>query len=176
MNKASSRMNSISEKEAEQVIALWEKNFPNVTVIQHPSDGSGMLTLAHGMKGMSFMDVNGLKCRSPLFTMALLSSEVALDQDGVPHYANAYEIMAQNVPGLSGNPSNMSLYKKYLNQNGLDVHSDHYHWKTGDLNPAIHHFGADIAPLDFSVKTIDALKKMMLDTQRLIQMHSAFPQ
>lgn len=163
----------ITEAEAQQVIALWNRNFPNVTVIQHPADGSGMLTLAHSMPGMTSMDVNGLKCKSPLFTMALMSSEVAMDQNGVPHYTNAYEIMGPNVPGLNGNPSNMSLYKKYLNQNGLDVHSDHYHWKTEGLNPAIHHMGVNMSPMVFSEKTIDALKKMMADTQRLIQMHNA---
>lgn len=160
--------NTITQAEANEVVNLWKKNFPNVKVIQQPSDGSGKLTLAHGISGSNHMDVNGLKLSSPLFTMALFSTEVAPDAYGKLHYASAYEIMFPNIGTKNGQMSNMSLYKKYLNDYGLDVHSDHYHWKTNMLHPAIHHMGVDMSPLDFSQRTIFALKSMIQDTKDIV--------
>ena len=152
---------TITQSEANEVISLWKKNFPNVKVIQQPSDGSGKLTLAHGIAGYNYMDVNGLKLSSPLFTMALFSAEVAPDVYGKLHYASAYEIMYPNIGTKNGQMSNISLYKKYLNDYGLDVHSDHYRWKTNMLHPVINHMGVDITPLEFSNRTILALKSIL---------------
>jgi hypothetical protein len=151
-----------------QVKSLWESNFPNVTIITSPDLGfSGILTLSHGFDDMPFMLVNGIKYKSPLFTMALLSSEIAEDEDKNLYYAHAYEVMWVNYPNKNGTKSNVGQYVEYLWNVGLEVHSDHYHWKTAELWPAVHHTGIDITPLEFSKRTIDALKLLMRVTDEL---------
>lgn len=147
--------------QTQEVVSLWSQNFPNVTVITSPEMGDTSLTLAHGMPNVTHMHVDGLKMKSPIFTMALYSSEVAIDANGVSHYAHAYEIMAKNIPSKDGSNSSMEEYTQALWQLGMKVHSDHYHWKTAELSPVIHHMGVDMTPLDFSRRTITALNRMM---------------
>lgn len=165
----------ISQQEAQQVVALWKQNFPNVTVITSPSNGQPFLTLAHGFYGVNSMQVNGLAMKSPLFTMGLYSSEVAQDANGDSHYAHAYEMMFPNVPSLDGTLSNVGTYVQTLWDSGFEVHADHYHWKDAHLMPAIHHMGVGMTPSDFTRGTINALNVMFARTAELSGQHAPTP-
>ncbi len=151
---------AITVAEARQVVNLFKQNFPNVVVITSPELGHPYLTLAHGFPGMGAMNVNGLQMNSPLFTMALYSSEVARGNDGRLHYAHAYEVMSPNIPSNDGSSSNIGTYVNSLWDSGLEVHSDHYHWKTAGLSPAVHHMGVDMSPIDFASRTINSLSQL----------------
>ena len=159
---------SITVKEAQDVVALWKQHFPNVTIITSPELGQPYLTLAHGFPGIDHMDVNGLQMKNPLFTMALASFEVAKSVNGSRHYAHAYEAMWPNISSPSRESSNMGNYVNNLWKLGMEVHADHYHWKTDMLHPAIHHMGINMTPLDFSSRTITALLALLNDTERFI--------
>jgi len=166
VRNASPVRDSITVKESQDVVALWKEYFPRVTVITSPEQGQPYLTLAHGFTDVDHMDVNGLQMKSPLFTMALASFEVAKNTSAHGHhYAHAYEVMWPNVSNPSRERSNMGNYVNNLWRLGMEVHADHYHWKTDSLNPAIHHMGTSMSPLDFSSRTITALLALLNDTE-----------
>lgn len=156
----------LSVEETQEVVALWSQHFPNVVVITSPEMGHSTLTITHGFPGVDHMDVNGLHMKSPLFTNALVSFEIAQSVDGTYHYASAYEVMWPNISSSSRQSSDMGNYVENLWKLGMEVHADHYHWKSDMLHPAIHHMGVDITPLDFSARTIVALQRLLQETER----------
>lgn len=153
----------LSAEETQEVVALWSQHFPNVVVITSPEMGHSTLTITHGFPGVDHMDVNGLHMKSPLFTNALASFEIAQNVDGTYHYASAYEVMWPNISNRQ--PSDMENYMENLWKLGMEVHADHYHWNT-DTYPGIHHMGIDMTPLDFSARTIVALQRLLQETER----------
>lgn len=154
--------------EAQAVVNLWKQNFPGVTVITSPSMGHPFLTIAHGFPGVTHMNVNGIQMKSPLFTNALASYEIAQESDGSIHYVCAYELMWPNVSSPYGESSNVSNYVRNLWKLGMEVHSDHYHWKSDMLHPAIHHMGIDMFPVDFTARTIVAIQKLIDETDSVL--------
>lgn len=163
-NEAYPNSADLTAEEAHLIIEYWQQHFPGVRVITSPSLGHEHLTFSHGFSGVNHMNVYGLEMKSPLFTNALASFEVAEDENGISHYASAYEIMWPNINMEDIQSSTMNEYVKDLWKVGLDVHSDHYHWKSDMLHPAVHHMGIDIHPLEFSAKTVAAIQRLVSNT------------
>ncbi|CAH6418637.1 Hypothetical protein POVN_LOCUS356 [uncultured virus] len=141
----------------------WKDAFPSASllpVIGLPSNGNGVATLTHGMNDGMKMSINGLQCNSPLCNNALYSAEVA---DG--HWLNLYEIMIPDIPGRNGEPSTGDIYVNLLQEMGLEVDGNHYHWKGAYVMPqatgilAVHHKGINIDPFEFSARTIRAIQE-----------------
>lgn len=148
---------------ANEVQSLWRKSFPDASllpVIGLPSNGNGVLTLTHGTGHK--MSINGLLSNSPLANNALYSSECINNV-----YLNLYEIMIPDIPGTGGQPSTAEIYVKALQENDLDVAGVHFHWFGSHvLNNdrgviAVHHQKSNMHPIDFSIRTIIALHKVM---------------
>lgn len=150
-------MNDCLAKELEK---QWKQVFPDATilpVIGYPSKGNGVVTITHTMGDCKFLKINGLKSKSPLSNNALFSSECS---DG--KYINLYEIMLPDIPGKCGEPSTVQIYVNTLQEYGLDVAGNHYHWTGAKMDGyfplAIHHQNIGMAPHEFVCRTLKALK------------------
>lgn len=153
----------ITDEKARQIEQLWKLSFPDASIfpiIGLPSNNKGVVTLTHTMGDGKLMTINGLASRSPLANNALYSSEVSNGR-----YLNLYEIMVPDVPGQNGQPSSGSRYVNALAANGLDVAGVHFHWFGGLMNGvnavAVHHQNVGMDPLEFSRRTIQAIKSSM---------------
>lgn len=154
---------TVTDELALEIQGVWQRAFPSASllpVIGLPSNAEGVATLTHG--GGHTMKINGLPSKSALANNALYSFECS---EGV--YVNLYEIMLPDIPGQHGEPSTVEYYTKLLNKYGLSVSSSHYHWWGSFVLPeatliaAVHHqtTNNEITPLEFSRRTIQALKK-----------------
>lgn len=168
-----SRQNNctLNDNQAHQVEAVWKQAFSDaflLPVIGLPSNSDGVLTLTHTDGSGKVMKINGLPSRSPLANNALYSSECINGK-----YLNLYEIMIPDIPGDDGEDSTAEFYVKQLWQQGLHVAGVHFHWTGSSIFDsqnnnrvdrgviAVHHQMSDMNPIEFSQKTIIALKTVM---------------
>jgi hypothetical protein len=170
---------------AKTVESIWKTAFPSASilpVIGMPSTGNGVMTLIHGMDlgdskiPMPLLKINGLISKSALANNALYSVECSGGGGGNPSvYLNLYEIMLPDIPGTNGAKSTAQIYINELAKAGLDVTAAHYHWTGAGVFPndkgvtAVHHMGIDIDPIDFSDRTIAALRVAMAEIMRRAQ-------
>jgi len=148
---------------AEQVVAVWKTMFPDAAilpVIGYPSKGKGVMTLTHsgnmaGMPPMPPMTINGVSSGSPLANNALYSAEPT-----TAGFLNLYETMLPDIPGANGGRSLGTRYKDALQQLGIEVDGDHYHWAGGQMMGqfarAIHSKNFGMHPIDFSQRQLRA--------------------
>lgn len=161
----------VTDKLAREIEALWKSAFHDAAllpVIGLPSNNHGVLTLTHTDGSGNMLKINGLPSRSPLSNNALYSAECSKGQ-----YLNLYEVMIPDIPGADGRESTAEIYVKLLGECGLNVAGVHFHWfgsymfednKGNRIDrgvTAVHHQGIDIHPIEFSKKTISALKKTL---------------
>ena len=148
---------------AEQVATVWKSMFPDAAilpVIGYPSKNKGVMTLTHsgniaGMSPMPPMTINGVASASPLSNNALYSAELT-----PAGFLNLYETMLPDVPGKNGERSLGTRYKDALQQLGIEVDGDHYHWAGGQMNGqtarAIHSKSFGMSPVDFAQRQLRA--------------------
>ena len=155
---------------AQQVEAIWRTAFPDAAilpVIGYPSYSGGVMTLTHTDGSGVMMRINVLMSKSPLANNALYSTECSEGQ-----YLNLYEIMIPDIPGKHGRRSTAQIYNNALQEEGLDVSAKHFHWtgstvyKNDHLVAAVHHQAIGMHPVEFTHKTIRALKKALAAIQR----------
>lgn len=166
----------VDDKLALEIEALWKAAIPSATllpVIGLPSNADGVLTLTH-RHGDDLLKINGLPSKSPLSNNALYSAEVSKGK-----YINLYEVLLPDIPGEHGEPSTAEIYAHLLSKAGLSVAGVHFHWwgnyifnQNGERIDrgvaAIHHQGIGIHPIEFSIKTIKALKKVFKIIERRV--------
>lgn len=110
----------------------------------------------------NLLKINELSSKSLLSNNALFSSECSRGK-----FLNLYKIMLHDIPGKNGRASSAEIYVNALRDNGLDVTSVHFHWWGSSLGDkdrgvtAIHHQKIGMHPIDFTQRTIDALKTAM---------------
>lgn len=148
---------------AEQVANIWRSMFPDAAilpVIGYPSKGKGAMTLTHsgniaGKPAMPPMKINGVPSSSPLANNALYSAELT-----PAGFLNLYETMLPDVPGTNGSRSLGTRYKDALQQLGIEVDGDHYHWAGGEMMGhaarAIHSKSFGMHPADFTQRQLQA--------------------
>lgn len=151
---------------ANQIVAIWKGLFSDamlLPVIGLPSNNNGVMTLTHtmqmpGMPPPPPLTINGLPTKSPLGNNALFSSELSNGR-----WLNLYEIMIPDIAGANGALSSGEKYVAALEQSGISVGGDHYHWKggrmLGQFPLAIHsQTTSGMDPVEFSNKHIAALR------------------
>jgi hypothetical protein len=156
----------LTDNYAKTLETEWKRAFPDASilpVIGLPSyKGSGVVTITHTMGDNNLLKINGLPSHSPLANNALYSSELS---NGI--YLNLYEIMIPDIPGTNGQPSSAERYVAALRDNGLNVAGVHFHWFGATLGGgdrgviAIHHQGEGMNPIEFTRRTINALRTVM---------------
>ncbi|SPN79617.1 Hypothetical protein ZAZAV_397 [Cedratvirus Zaza IHUMI] len=153
-----------------------DKHAKDVVVITH-TDGTGIP-----------LKINGLDSFSPLSNNALYSYECAPEhkkcdkKHARKHGLNLYETLLPDIPGKPGEKSTVEIYVKLLNKYGLDTAGVHFHW-WGEYKfdikrkhervdrgiVAVHHQAVDVDPVEFSEKTICALKKTLKIIKKRIE-------
>lgn len=161
---------TLTDADANRVAALWQATFTEAFLIPRigiPSQDGGVLTLAHNLQRspsepeMELL-INGLPSNSPLAEYALYSAECSEGK-----FINLYEVMLPELPGSNGTLSTTSAYVDALGRQGLQVAGFHFHWlgfKTIITDAglhAIHHQSESLDPLEFSRRTIAALKEAL---------------
>ena len=156
---------SITDQQALAVQALWRQTFPDATllpVIGFPSNANGVLTLTHTLGLNKLLKLDRLISISPLSNNALYSAENINGQT-----LNLYEILIPDIPGVNGEESTAQIYVNALHDQGLSSAGVHLHWsgqavfngQPHDHNiTAVHHQQYDLSPLEFSQRTINALR------------------
>lgn len=138
------------------VLKLWQAIDSKASVSKEWSTPTVML-LTHQLGTMP-MTLDGVTSMSPLANNALLSIE-CVTINGRKDWLMMYEIMIPDIPGVRGEASTAEVYRNSLNDQGLRIDGDHYHWKGASrLMNAIHHKQIGGDPLEFCRKTITALQ------------------
>ena len=164
------RCTTLTDADAARVVALWNATFTEAFLIPRigiPSQDGGVITIAHNLQRSPSepeMDllINGLPSMSPLAEYALYSAECSNGR-----FINLYEVMLPELPGSNGTRSTTSIYVDALGRQGLQVAGFHFHWlgfKTLITDAglhAIHSQSEDLDPLEFSRRTIEALKEAL---------------
>lgn len=159
--------------DATNILSVWIQSFPFsaiIPVIGFPENANGAVTITHDLRMASNepampLNINGLDSFSPLSTNALYSTECRNGK-----FINLYEAMIPDIPGTNGEPSTAQIYVNALRDLGMDVAGFHFHWTGATHLPedkgvfAIHHqTTGDMSPIDFSNRTIAALKTTLLE-------------
>jgi len=137
---------------------VFKKFDPKATIfpgVGLPSQNNGVCTIMHGMgPGAKNLKIQGLESKSPLANAALFSTECSSG-----HFLNLYEMMLpEAISAQPGRPSGAQQYAADLNNMGLSVAGNHWHWWGSDpYSPAIHHQNVDMHPVEFAEKTVQAL-------------------
>jgi len=149
-----------TDEMARDVEALWKEAFPDATLLPGiglPSQSNGVMTLTHTDGSGNLLKINGLSSRSPLSNNALFSSECSEGK-----FINLYEIMLPDTPGSQGQESSSQFYVRKLAEQGLSVAGVHFHWwGTGGVAAIHHQMTTEMAPMEFSRRTIAALQETM---------------
>jgi hypothetical protein len=144
-------------KQSAEVLNQWKANFPDASILVHRPN---YITVTHTVKGnlinlpQPIVTVQGIPTNSPLVLNALAGYQT---KRGV--LTNWYEILLPESDGVGEHPSACEVYTRVLNEQGLFVEGDHYHWKS--MSPkhyAIHHSATKFSPVEFARRTIIALQ------------------
>jgi hypothetical protein len=154
----------IDDNRANQLLDVWQQAFSDAAILVPPSKGNGVVTITHTDGSGNNLKINGLPSKSPLSNNALYSAECTQGK-----YLNLYEIMLPDIPGENGEDSTAQFYVNQLSAQGLSVAGVHFHWwgsNVFDQNgnridrgvTAVHHQNVGMHPIEFSQRTITALK------------------
>lgn len=153
---------AFDDRQALQIVSYWKRFFPDAAALPGiglPSQGKGVLTMTHTL-GTPPMTINGLPSQSPLANNALYSAEQSQGQ-----WLNLYEIMLPDIPGQHGSPSSVQSYVNFLEQRGISIAGNHYHWSgglmMGKFPIAVHSQAAGMDPLAFSRAHVEALNYVL---------------
>lgn len=166
---------NVDAKTRRKLDALWSSVFPDAgPLVKVPIRGGkedGPLptyTLSHTLKqaeGSGWTDefvftINGLVVRSPLGIDAFFSTECSDNQ-----YVNLYTVILPDIPGTDGDISTSQFYINRLAEEGLNVSGIMFKWSGAGTEPPvpgrilnIRHQNIGLHPIDFSKRTIRALK------------------
>lgn len=143
------------------VLKTWKKAFPDAAIIVPVPNN---VVISHSLTGNKLkipgagpVKLDGIPWTHPLIVNALYGWQVA--PNGV--VGNWYEIILQEYAGRDGCDSAVQAFRKaiYRQCEGVDVSSDHFHWKGGDAPAfALHMTSYSLDPITFSKCIIKALK------------------
>lgn len=150
--------NAVAIEQRRNILKIWKQAFPNAKVLV-PVENNVVITHTLNKNCVKIPSVpvylNGEIWNHPLVANALYGWQKQGTVTG-----NWYEIILVEVPGTDGSISAVQAFRKALYSNGLDVSSDHYHWKGSPVQAiALHITSYSLTPEQFSCKLIDALTK-----------------
>ena len=145
-----------------QVLEKWKPYFPDAKImVQLPQTVLISHSFNQNQLGVPFMvmKMNGIAFDHPMLTTAKFGYQQLPGKNGT--IGNWYQTMLPEAEGNAelNEPSALEAYTRALQQNGLYVQGDNYHWK--GIEPkhlAVHHSAINMDPIEFTRRTFAALE------------------